>query len=99
MKKFKQLKKADWVGLRALFLLMASDASSAQSKEVQRIADYYIAEHGHNAVYSAFNALTKDAAARETFDEPAVEWARQMDRDIVMTQKDPDFDGVPPRYL
>ena len=77
-----KLKASDWVGLRALYLLLATDTSSAASAEVRRIIRYYEDAHGSARVYTAFAALAKDNSVRGTFDVPDVQWARNLDRSI-----------------
>lgn len=85
------IKKDDWVGLRALYLLMASDVSSSCSGEVQKIANFYEQKYGPGIVRSAFNALARDNYLRNTFDDPAVGFSRRLDNAIDIKQKDPAF--------
>ena len=81
--------ESDWVGMRALYLLLATDASAAQSPEVVRIMNFYRKKHGTEAFYPAMAAIAKDNAWRNTFDNPSVMFARTLDRSIQKT--DPNF--------
>ena len=85
------ISKSNWVGMRALYLLLATDASAAQSPEVVRIMNFYRMKHGTAAFYSAMAAIAKDNGWRGTFDDPSVEFARRLDRSIRITQSDPIF--------
>jgi hypothetical protein len=92
MKKFRnKISKDDWVGLRGLYLLLATDASAINSPEVKRISSFYEGRYGYGAVVGAMAQLTTDNAIRETFTAPDVNWARELDRSIVIKASDPDF--------
>jgi hypothetical protein len=87
----KNIDKSDWVGLRALYLLLATDASAVNSPEVKRISGFYERKYGYIKMLDAMQQLAKDNAIRETFTAPDVMWARNMDRSIVIKVKDSDF--------
>ncbi len=72
------IKEHDWVGLRALYLLMASDASAVCSPEVTRIKNYYTDKYGHSFILEAMNLLSRDNSIRGTFEAPDVAFARRM---------------------
>lgn len=72
------ISKSDWVGLRGLYLLLATDASSSVSPEVTRILDYYRDKYGVRVVMQALGLLVKDNAVRDTFAAPDVGWARRL---------------------
>ena len=91
MKFRNKISKDDWVGLRALYLLLATDASATNSSEVKRIRQFYESRYGYAAVVVAIGQLTMDNAIRETFTAPDVNWARELDRSIVIRTADPDF--------
>lgn len=85
------INKSDWVGLRALYLLLATDVSAINSPEVVRIKNFYERKYGTAMLYKAMEQLAKDNAIRETFTAPDVNWARDMDRSIIIKLKDSDF--------
>ena len=87
----KKITKPDWVGLRALYLLIASDTSAAQSPEVYRIMSYYTRQYGNDAVDRAICAIARDNAWRNTFDNPHAAFTRKLDQSIRITQRDEDF--------
>lgn len=86
-----QATESDWVGMRALYLLIASDASAVQSPEVIRIIKYYQRKYGSDAVSDFTSRLAKDNAWRGTFSDPNVAFARRLDRSIRITQKEEEF--------
>ena len=86
--------KSDWVGMRALYLLLASDPSAAQSHEVVRIMNFYRDKYGTNGFYPAIAAIAKDNAQRNTFSDPSVMFGRNLDRSIKVTQRPEDFPEV-----
>ena len=81
--------ESDWVGMRALYLLLATDTSAAQSPEVVRIMNFWRRKYGTNVFYPAMAAIAKDNAWRGTFDDPSVMFARTLDRSII--KSDPNF--------
>ena len=83
--------KPDWVGLRALYLLLASDTSAALSPEVQRIIRYYREKYSTEIFYPAMAAIAKDNAWRGTFSDPQVAFARKLDQSIRITQRAEEF--------
>jgi len=87
----KKITKPDWVGLRALYLILTPDSSAALSPEVNRIIEYYRRKYGSNAMYPAMAAIAKDNAWRGTFEDPSVGFARRLDSSIHITRQDKDF--------
>ena len=85
------IKEHDWVGLRTLYILLASDVSAAQLPEVQRILRYYQNKYSHGMVIGAMGQLARDNAIRGTFDNPESAISRRLNSSIVIAQKDPDF--------
>lgn len=86
--------RAEWVGLRTLYILLASDVSAVTLPEVQRILRYYQDKYDSNTITEAMGQLARDNAIRGTFDNPESEISRRLDRSIVLTQKAPDFPEV-----
>lgn len=76
------ISKSDWVGLRALYLLLATDVSSAMSGEVNKIMSYYSDKYGYGKIVGAFGLLATDNAIRDTFSAPDVMWARGLNNAI-----------------
>jgi hypothetical protein len=83
--------ESDWVGMRALYLLLATDTSATQSPEVARIVNYYQRKYGSDAVLQFNSSLAKENAWRGTFSDPNVAFARRLDQSICITQKAVDF--------
>lgn len=83
--------ESDWVGMRALYLLLSTDTSAAQSPEVVRIINFYQMKHGTEAFYPAMAAIAKDNGWRGTFDDPSVDFARRLDKTIRLTLNDQSF--------
>jgi hypothetical protein len=90
----KKITKPDWVGLRSLYLLLASDTSAAQSPEVVRIIEYYRNKYGSDVMYPAMERLTKDNAWRGTFSDPNVAFARRLDSAIKISRRDGEFQEI-----
>jgi hypothetical protein len=83
------INESDWVGMRALYLLLATDTSAAQSPEVCRIMNFYRKKYGTNTFYPAMAAIAKDNGWRDTFNDPNVMFARILRKSI--QQADPNF--------
>lgn len=81
------IKKHDWVGLRALYLLMASDASAVSSKEVSRILRFYQNQYDEKVIQKAMEMLSRDNSIRGTFEAPGVAFARRMDKAIQIREE------------
>lgn len=73
-----RITKPDWVGLRGLYLLLASDPSAVTLKEVQRILQYYQDKYTTAIVQDAMGKLVRDNALRGTFDTPASAMSRRL---------------------
>jgi hypothetical protein len=86
-----KVSKPDWVGIRALYLLLASDTSAALSPEVQRIIRYYREKYSTEIFYPAMAAIARDNAWRNTFSDPQVAFARKINQSIHVTQRDEEF--------
>lgn len=71
-----KLKKKDWMTLRLLYLILASDPSAAVLPDVQKIVDHY----GYRTVLAAFNLLNKELANDgKTFANPEVNLTRYVE--------------------
>ncbi len=81
------IKERDWVGLRALYLLLATDASAISSPEVSRILRFYQDWYGDRVVQKAMEMLSRDNSIRETFAAPDVEFARRLDKSIKIREE------------
>jgi hypothetical protein len=72
----KKLKEKDWVGLRLLYLILASDPSAAVLPDVNKAVDYY----GYGTVLGAFELLNKEIANDgKTFGNPEVNLTRYVE--------------------
>ena len=71
-----QLKKKDWVTLRLLYLILASDPSAAVLPDVQKTIDLY----GMRTILKAFDLLNKELANDgKTFGNPEVNLTRYVE--------------------
>jgi hypothetical protein len=86
-----RITRDDWVGLRTLYILLASDVSAALLPEVQLILHYYKDKYDYGTVVKAMGQLARDNAIRGTFDNPESAISRRLNSSIVIRQKDPDF--------
>ena len=70
------LKRKDWMTLRLLYLILASDPSAGYLPDVKKIMDYY----GYYKMRYAFNLLNKELANDgETFGNPEVNLTRYVE--------------------
>jgi len=75
MIKTHQLKKKDWVVLRLLYLILASDPSAAALPDVSKTIDLY----GYMTLLKAFEQLNKEIANDGvTFGNPEVNLTRYV---------------------
>ena len=71
-----QLKKKDWVALRLLYLILASDPSAAFLPDVRKAVDFY----GYRTVLKAFELLNREIANDGvTFGNPEVNLTRYVE--------------------
>jgi hypothetical protein len=71
-----KLKKKDWVALRLLYLILASDPSAAVLPDVQKTIDLY----GMRTILKAFDLLNKELANDgKTFGNPEVNLTRYVE--------------------
>jgi hypothetical protein len=71
-----KLKKKDWVTLRLLYLILASDPSAAVLPDVQKTIDLY----GMRTILKAFDLLNKELANDgKTFGNPEVNLTRYVE--------------------
>ena len=77
-----EITQSDWVGLRALYILLAIDISSSVSGEVIKIVEHYTKKYGYGKIINAMSMLSRDNAEQNTFSAPDVMWARQVEQAI-----------------
>ena len=71
-----QLKKKDWVTLRLLYLILASDPSAAALPDVSKAIDLY----GYRTLLKAFELLNREIANDGvTFGNPEVNLTRYVE--------------------
>ena len=71
-----ELKKKDWVALRLLYLILASDPSAAVLPDVQKTVDLY----GMRTILKAFELLNREIANDgKTFGHPEVHLTRYVE--------------------
>ncbi len=73
-------KEADWVILRLLYLLVASDPSIVRTPDVQKSLDY-VAKRGQPI--KAFDLLKKEHGINNTFNEPGIRLFVDLNIDII----------------
>jgi hypothetical protein len=83
--------ESDWVGMRALYLMLATDTSASQSPEVARINKYYRSKYGDGVFNAAIEAIYFDNRWRKTFNDPSVAFARRLSDSFNVKQKDEPF--------
>ena len=72
----KQLSKKDWMTLRLLYLILASDPSAGVLPDVKKVVDSY----GLRTILKAFELLNKEIANDgETFGNPEVNLTRYVE--------------------
>jgi hypothetical protein len=75
-KTMRTLKRQDWMTLRLLYLILASDPSAAVLPDVAKTIDYY----GYTTVLLAFGLLNKELANDgKTFANPEVNLTRYVE--------------------
>ncbi len=89
-KELKRLKESDWIALRLLYVMIASDPGSARLPDVQKTIRYYdnklrpkgASEYASGYVQNAFALLNKDIPYdAATFGNPEV----KLTRDVALT--------------
>ena len=71
----KQLSKKDWMTVRLLYLILASDPSTADLPDVEKDIDHY----GYHKMLWAFELLNKEIANDgRTFGRPEVNMTRYV---------------------
>ena len=72
----KKLKRQDWMTLRLLYLILASDPSAAVLPDVAKVIDHY----GYRTVLLAFSVLNREIANDgKTFGNPEVNLTRYVE--------------------
>lgn len=66
----KSIKKDDWVGLRLLSLMLSTDVSAINIKDVKRSMDYYERKYSSSIVAAAFAQLTHERAENGEWRSP-----------------------------
>jgi hypothetical protein len=67
----RSIKEADWVGLRLLYIMMATDVSTATAKEIGQCVWYYKIKYAPFIISEAFALLSRDKYLADFFKEPA----------------------------
>ena len=70
--------KSDWVGLRLLSLLLSTDVSNANIKDVTRSMNFYTDKYSHAVVQQAFCMLARDRFVLDEWDCPDSTTVRRM---------------------
>ena len=72
----KTIKRQDWMTLRLLYLILASDPSAAVLPDVAKVIDHY----GYRTVLLAFSVLNREIANDgKTFANPEVNLTRYVE--------------------
>lgn len=71
--------KDDWVGLRLLSLMLSTDVSAINIKDVERSMDYYAYKYSQRVVAAAFAQLNRERAENGEWRNPENKSLRQME--------------------
>jgi hypothetical protein len=83
-----RLKRADWIALRLLYVLLAADPSASSLPDVRKTVDYYEKKlrkrgdkkYARGKLLPVFSLLNKEIANDDkTFNNPEVKLTRDMD--------------------
>ena len=71
--------KDDWVGLRLLSLMLSTDVSAVNIKDVKRSIDYYAYKYSQSVVAAAFAQLNRERAENGEWRSPESKalWERE----------------------
>jgi|GEM_PF-6273657 len=88
------IKEADWVGIRLMFLLVAYDPSMYLNPEVYRAKEYYTKKYMFSTdTWEKITViLAQDNGIRGTFSARGVELNRVLENSIIVTRSG-DKDG------
>lgn len=86
------LKKTDWIALRLLNLILASDPGAASLPDVRKTIDYYYAKDLD--ILDAFALINKESAANGTFNRPDVGLTRGIEVTWTSHDKLPDMQDI-----
>lgn len=75
----KSIKKDDWVGLRLLSLMLSTDVSAINIKDVKRSVDYYERRYSSSIIAAAFAQLNRERAENGEWRNPESKalWERE----------------------
>ena len=76
---------SDWVGLRLLSLLLSTDVSNSNIKDVSRSMKYYTEKYSDRVIQQAFCLLTRDRALNWEWDDPESSLIRGLNRNMQAT--------------
>ena len=73
--------EADWIAMRMLYLVLCGDGSAALIRDVAKTIDYYRFKLGDN-FYPSMELIVSEHARLKTFENPASDLARRLDKSI-----------------
>jgi len=73
-----KLKREDWIALRLLYTILASDVSAGQLPDVAKTKHYHEKRFGLIVMLEAFAKINKEAAYNGTFGNPEVRLTRNV---------------------
>ena len=85
----RSIKEADWVGLRLLYIMMATDVSTATAKEIGQCLWYYKSKYAPFIISEAFALLSRDKHLADFFKEPACASVLDLLNTVKLTSSDP----------
>ncbi len=85
----RSIKEADWVGLRLLYIMMATDVSTATAKEIGQCVWYYKSKYAPFIISEAFALLSRDKYLADFFTEPACASVIDLLNTVQLTSSDP----------
>jgi hypothetical protein len=85
----RRIKEADWVGLRLLYIMMATDVSTATAKEIGWCLWYYKSKYAPFIISEAFELLSRDKHLADFFKEPACASVLDLLNTVKLTSVNP----------
>lgn len=70
--------KSDWIGLRLLSLILCTDVSSSNIKDIQRSMDYYTERYSREAVMHAIFLINRERVEKDVWHNPESKLIRGM---------------------
>lgn len=80
-RKSRKPSETDWVAMRMLYLVLCGDVSAALIRDVDKTINHFRTKLGDN-FYSSMSLIVAEHAKLKTFENPASDLARRLDKSI-----------------